>query len=118
MTGDFALKGFSSMWSFITYGLGTFLVAEGIHNYLYNAPLLLRCVLYVPGTYAAEFTFGLILTFFNACPWDYTEFEYDLMGLITLEYAPAWFMAGVYFEYIMSVMERLEEVPRWKLKQS
>ena len=36
------------------------------------------------------------------------------MGLITLEYAPLWFLAGMYFEFIMKVMLSLEEIPKWK----
>jgi len=116
--GSWTLKGDSSMWSFLTYGLGTFLGAECCYHYLVSrhVPLLVRCVIYVAMAYAWEFATGAVLSYFNACPWDYTPFDYDVMGLITLEYAPVWYLAGLYFEGIMSVMASLEEIPNWKLR--
>lgn len=115
VTGDWTLKGCSSLWSFITYGIGT-LCTELMHYHLLSrrTPLLLRCIVYVLVVYAWELSFGAILSYFDACPWDYSHFDYDVMGLVTLEYAPFWFLAGLYFEYIMSAMKSLEEVPRWK----
>ena len=116
--GSWTLKGDSSIWSFFTYGLGTFIGGECCYRYLVSrhVPLLARCVTLVAMAYAWEFATGAVLSYFNACPWDYTPFDYDVMGLITLEYAPVWFLAGLYFECIMSVMTSLEEIPKWKLK--
>ena len=116
--GSWTLKGYSSLWSILTYGLGTFLVAEYLCGYMVSRqiPLMVRCAAYVPMTYACEFTFGAVLSYFDACPWDYTPFDYDFMGLVTLEYAPLWFLAGLYMECIMSVMRSLEESPSCKRK--
>ena len=33
--GSWALKGYSSLWSILTYGLGTFLVAEYLCGYMW-----------------------------------------------------------------------------------
>ena len=46
--------------------------------------------LYVVIAFSWEFTTGLILRQFDACPWDYSHYPYNFMGLITLEYAPGW----------------------------
>ena len=120
VTGNWTLIGFSSLWSFLTYGLGTFFGLEYLHGYLTSqrVPLLFRCVIYVLMAYVWEFSFGFILSHFNACPWDYTDFDYDFMGLITLEYAPMWFLGGLYFELIMSMMTSLEQIPEWKRRAS
>ena len=116
VTGKLSLMGVSSLWSFFTYGLGTFLVAEPLHEILLSLKfnILTRCSVYVVVTFIWEFTIGAILSYFGACPWDYTNFDYDVMGLITMEYAPAWFFAGLYFEMIYSYMKSIEKVPSWK----
>ena len=119
-SGNWTLKGYSSIWSFFTYGLGAFLALEYLHSRLKSLKMhwLLRCVVYVVGTYLWEFSCGLILSYFNACPWDYTAFTYNTMGLITLEYAPLWFLGALYFEVLINIMQRLEEVPEWKRLKS
>ena len=116
VTGKWSLMGVSSIWSFLTYGFGTFYLAEYLHESLYKlkVPLLVRCCAYVCVAYAWEFSCGALLRFFDACPWDYTPFEYDFMGLITLEYAPLWFAAGLYFEFVIRKMKQLEAIPKWK----
>ena len=118
VSGNWRLMGVSSIWSFLNYGLGTFLMAEGGHNLLVSCrvPLLFRCMIYVIFTYIWEFSCGLVLDIFDARPWDYTDFDYDVMGLITMEYIPVWFFAGLYFEFIMSVMKNVAPIPRWNHK--
>ena len=116
--GSLRLMGTSSIWSFLVYGLGTFAGAELMREQMQarRVPTWARCVLYVPLVYAWEFGCGAILSYFHACPWDYSEFDYDVMGLITLEYAPLWLMGGAYFELLMSCMASLEQKPLWRRK--
>ena len=118
VSGNWRLMGTSSIWSFFVYGLGTILLAEISHNFLvpYKVHLLLRCLVYVMATYLWEFSWGMFLDLFNARPWDYSNFRYNVKGLITMEYAPLWFLAGLYFEVIISVMKTMEPVPRWSQK--
>lgn len=115
LTGDLSLKGFSSVWSFFTYGIGT-LLAERLYFFLTarGVPLPARVVVYVLLMYSLEFCFGLLLRQFGMCPWDYSNFDYNLMGLITMEYIPVWAVASLYSEFLMGVLLSLEEVPRWK----
>ena len=109
------LKGFSSLWSFFNYGLGT-LMAEAYHEFLValKVPLIIRLVIYVLLLYVWEFTAGMILRQFEACPWDYSQFDYNFMGLVTLEYAPFWLIATSYFELIYYYMKQIDERPSWK----
>lgn len=115
--GDaWSLKGSSSVWSFLIYGLGTFLLVEPLHRLLLSGvvPLPARVLLYVMTAYVWEFCCGLVLDYWDACPWDYSLFEYNLYGLVTLEYAPFWALAGLYFEMIMQFLSRVEALPAWK----
>ncbi|CAG7826444.1 unnamed protein product [Allacma fusca] len=106
---DWKLAGCSSIWSlgiFGSYGLAM----EKLSFYLRrkNVPIWIRGIMYVLMTYAWEFTSGTILTYLNACPWDYSEFSYNIGGVITLEYAPLWLMGALISERIL--IGRLEQL--------
>ena len=117
VSGNINLMGISSIWSFFVYGLGTFL-AESFYNLFisFKIPLLVRCLFYTLLIYLWEFACGLLLNQFGVKSWDYSQFTYNVMGLITMEYAPLWFFAGLYFEGVMSAMKSVESTPRWKNK--
>lgn len=116
---NLALHGFSSLWSFFMYGLGTFLLAEPAYRYAmrHHYPLPLRLLVYILVTYVWEFSCGLVLSRFGANSWDYSQFTYNIYGWITLEYAPFWALAGLVYEYIMHLMESVEELPQWKKRE-
>jgi uncharacterized membrane protein len=113
--GNPRLMGQSSLWSFLIYGLGAFFGAELLREMMIarRVPLWARCLLYLPMTYCWEFLTGAVLRLFGACPWDYSQFDYDVMGLITMEYAPLWLMGGVYFEFLMSCMTEVDRKTWW-----
>jgi uncharacterized membrane protein len=52
--------------------------------------------------YFGEYTTGILLKKFGACPWDYSKAKYNYKGVIRLDYAPAWFLAGLLFEKILN----------------
>ncbi|XP_019634975.1 PREDICTED: transmembrane protein 229A-like [Branchiostoma belcheri] len=113
-TGGLRLYGTTSLWMFISYGLcGTF-VTEKIFAELYtrrrNIPVYLRACCYVPAVYAWELLSGLLLRTFNACPWDYSDYRYHFLGLVTLEYLPLWYMLGLYqdhlFRYLLCIQKK------------
>lgn len=88
---NWKFPGVTSVWALFIYGT-SIMVVEKMYIFLKDkCSTLTRCVLYTLWTYVWEFSTGFILQQFNACPWDYSSFEYDFMGLITLEYAAAWF---------------------------
>ena len=70
------------------------LVARNVH-------WIFRGLIYTVWTYGWEFTSGIILRQFDACPWDYTPFSGDFMGVITLEYLPFWFIGSLVLEQII-----------------
>ena len=64
-----------------------------------GVPLFLRALIYTIWTFAWEFSTGYVLRLFNGCPWDYGPwFTYNIMGLITLEYAPLWYIGSILCE--------------------
>ena len=107
--------GITSVWSFFVYGFGS-LIGEVLHHYFVGkrVPLLVRCCIYVLIMYAWEFGWGVLLDCFGARNWDYTAYEYDFMGIVTLEYAPLWFFTALYFEFLNGILLKLEERPSWK----
>eukprot|EP00116_Pleurobrachia_bachei_P017993 sb/3478255/ len=72
----------------------------------YNA--LSRIVVSVCYTYLWEYGNGALLRLFGACPWDYTERKWNIHGLITFQYAPAWVFAGILHEKMMEILEGVE----------
>ncbi|MEE6521947.1 hypothetical protein FKM82_020302 [Ascaphus truei] len=100
-TFSWKLKGVSSIWAFIIYGT-SMLIMEKMFIFLQTrCNIFLRCFIYTLWTYAWEFSTGLLLKSFNACPWDYSEFPGNFMGLITLEYAVPWFCACMIAEQVV-----------------
>jgi len=99
---NWKLMGNTSIWIMPIYGISG-LVCEMIHEQCMKRgmPLLLRGVVYLIWTYFWEFTSGFILLQFDLCPWDYTHYDADFMGLITLEYAPLWFLLSLLIDQLV-----------------
>ena len=96
---NWKLPGVTSVWSFPIYGVSV-LVVEQLYLLMEprGVPLVLRGLVYTLWTYGWEFSTGLILRQFDACPWDYTPFHGDFMGLVTLEYLPLWYFGAIFLE--------------------
>ncbi|XP_065060313.1 transmembrane protein 229b-like [Rhopilema esculentum] len=95
------LHGYTSLWSFPMYGISIYMM-ENMFLHLRDWPLALRILVYVCWTYAWEFSTGVILRQFNACPWNYSDYtKYNVAGLITLDYAPLWSLATAVCEKIV-----------------
>ena len=96
------LHGCTSVWSFPIYALSS-LVVEQLYLFMNGrVPLLMRGFMYVIWIYFWEFATGLVLRQFNACPWDYRGYtHFNIMGLITLDYAPLWFLGSLLLEAVV-----------------
>ncbi|XP_069811106.1 transmembrane protein 229B-like [Dendropsophus ebraccatus] len=95
------LIGVSSIWAFFIYGTAIFVI-ERMSLYLEGScHLLCRCLLYTLWTYVWEFSTGFLLKTFHTCPWDYSHFNGNLMGLITLEYAVPWYFGCMIAERVV-----------------
>jgi len=93
---DFKLSANTSIWMFFIYGSVLFL--EPVCDMLAPYPIIIRGCVYVICIFAAEYLTGLALRRARICPWDYSGSAYNVHGVISLNYAPAWFAAGLVFE--------------------
>lgn len=98
-TRDLRLPGYTSLWSLLIYSSAIFFM-EGLSASLKQRhfPLLLRLIIYTLFIYLWEFSWGVFLRMLEACPWDYSHFKYNIIGLVTLEYAGPWAMAALLAE--------------------
>ncbi|XP_067830891.1 transmembrane protein 229B-like [Heptranchias perlo] len=98
---NWKFPGVTSVWALFIYGT-SIMVVERMYLCLKDrCPSVVRCLIYTAWTYVWEFSTGYILRQFNACPWDYSQFDYDFMGLVTLEYAVPWFCASFIVEKLV-----------------
>jgi len=95
---DYKLTANTSIWMFFIYGMAVFL--EPIIDVLVEFPFYLRGMVYVVCIYIVEYLTGKGLKKMNICPWDYSHSKYHISGVIRLDYAPVWFVAGFVFESI------------------
>lgn len=97
---DFRMIGQSSLWMFPIYGMAACI--GPVSRYLKGCSALVRGSVYTAGIFTAEFCSGTLLKRFHICPWDYSKAPLNYKGLIRLDYAPVWFITGLFFEKILS----------------
>lgn len=93
----------TSLLMFPIYGLAAFI--KPISSFLKGSSFIVRGTIYTIGIYFVEYTSGTLLKAFGICPWNYENAKYNLNGLIRLDYAPAWFTAGLLFEKLLNSTE-------------
>lgn len=98
--GEPTLSGTSSLWMFPIYGMAS--IIGPASQRLIKLPLFFRGTLYAAGIYLVEFMTGSLLRRFHACPWDYSSCRYQYKGLIRLDYAPLWFLIGLFYEKLLN----------------
>ncbi|XP_030628650.1 transmembrane protein 229B [Chanos chanos] len=98
-TSDQRLPGHTSLWALLIYSSAIYFM-EGLSAKMQQKryPLPVRLTIYTSFIYLWEFSWGFLLRLLQACPWDYSGFRYNLMGLVTLEYAAPWALASLIAE--------------------
>ena len=99
---DFKLRANTSIWMFFIYGMVVFL--EPVYLLIQPYPIVLRGVIYALCIFTGEYILGGFLKRADLCPWDYANCRYSVQGLIRLDYAPVWFVAGLIFEWVFVFM--------------
>ncbi|XP_061896014.1 transmembrane protein 229b-like [Entelurus aequoreus] len=98
---EWKFPGVTSLWTLFVYGT-CILAVERMYLYLRGqCHVLVRCLIYTLWTYMWELSTGLLLRQFHACPWDYSAFRYNFLGLITAEYALPCFCASFVVERLL-----------------
>ena len=94
-----ALAGHTYVWMTFIYGIIP-LLGLWQHDRIKPRPIWMRLLIYVAIIYAVEFTSGYLLQIFTgACPWLYTS-GWNIMGLIRLDYFPAWLVFAFMVEQV------------------
>lgn len=97
---DLSMTASTSLLMFPIYGLGAFI--KPISQFLSGNTILFRGVVYTVCIFATEYATGSILKALNICPWNYNNAKYNINGLVRLDYAPAWFTVGLFFEKLLN----------------
>ena len=95
---DFTLKGQTSLWMFPIYGSAAFLAP--IFRLLRHKSLLQRGLTYMSLIFSAEYISGKLLCKKELCPWNYSRSKWNIGKVIRLDYAPLWFLVGLFFEQL------------------
>ncbi|MBU5307633.1 putative ABC transporter permease [Clostridioides mangenotii] len=95
---DYKMTATTSIWMFFIYGMVVFF--EPVCDLLAGLPIIIRGGVYVLCIFGIEYLTGGFLRRLGTCPWDYTGSRFSINGLIRLDYAPAWFLAGIIFETV------------------
>ncbi len=90
----------TSIWMFPIYGMAVFL--KPIYKKMQNKSALLRGGVYTFCIFMTEFLTGKLLKKYGACPWDYSKAKLNYKGVIRLDYAPAWFLVGLFYEKLLN----------------
>ncbi|XP_051941555.1 LOW QUALITY PROTEIN: transmembrane protein 229b [Hippocampus zosterae] len=98
---NWKLPGVTSLWAMFLYGTCILAIERMYLRLRDRINVVLRCIVYTLWTYAWELSMGLLLRRFKACPWDYSKFRYNFMGLVTAEYALPWFFAAFLVERLV-----------------
>ncbi len=97
---DFRFIGHTSLWMFPIYGLAAFI--KPVYRLIRKLPAFFRGSIYSLGIFACEYTSGMLLKKHHLCPWDYSHSPVNINGVIRLDYAPFWMLAGLLFERIVT----------------
>ena len=95
---NYRLTSNTSLWMFFIYGMVVFL--EPFFIFLSPFNFILRGAVYAGLIFLGEFITGTVLKRADICPWDYSQARYHVRGLIRVDYAPAWAVAGLFFEQV------------------
>lgn len=103
---DFTLKGNTSLWMFPIYGSAAFLTP--LFKALKEKSLLRRGLTYMSLIFGAEYISGSLLKKKDLCPWDYGHSKWNIDRVIRLDFAPFWFVAGLFFEQLLTPHKKVK----------
>lgn len=109
LAGDGALTAKTYLWMFPIYGLAG-LAMPLFLAFRRHCPLWQRAGFYVLAIFTVEFVTGWLLQMITgACPWDYGDSFFSVMGFIRLDYAPLWAILGLFFEEVCAFLAKKGE---------
>jgi uncharacterized membrane protein len=108
VSGDLALEAYTSLWMFFIYGSAVFL--EPLHDIIRSWNVIIRGIIWVVIIWGIEYSTGkVLLALLHVYPWRYFG-KFAIEGIVRLDYAPAWFLAGLLFERMHATLDRIKIV--------
>ena len=104
----------TSIWMFPIYGAASLLTP--ICKILKNTNAFIRGGIYTILIFLTEFFTGSLLKKFQACPWDYSKSKLNVKGVIRLDYAPLWFLMGLFYERVLVKQCNINTTPEQQVK--
>lgn len=98
---DLRLTGSTSLWMFPIYGCACLLAPFKRLFAKMHLSRPVRGLFYMSLIFSAEYLSGRLLWKHDLCPWDYVKSRFHIHRIIRLDYAPWWFLAGLFFEKIL-----------------
>lgn len=95
-SGNLNLIGHTSVWMFFVYGMAAF-VLEPVHRLIHDCNWFVRGCIWAALIFAIEFTSGMLFRLIGIQAWYYGG-TFSVLGVIRLDYTPAWFAVGLIFE--------------------
>ncbi len=96
---ELQLFGKTSLWMFPIYGMAAFL--KPVCRLVKGFPAGIRALCYSIFIFLGEYLSGSLLKKYQICPWDYSNARTNIKGVIRLDYAPFWMIAGLIFENLL-----------------
>ena len=93
------MMGKTSLLMFPVYGLAALI--RPAYRKLKDFPVMVRGIFYSCGIFFVEFLIGSFFQKLHICPWDYSHVPLQYKGVIRLDYAPLWFLTGLFFEWLL-----------------
>ena len=90
----------TSVWMFPIYGLAVLILP--VSRRLTHRPFYYRGIVYMILIFSIEFLAGGLLNMIHACPWNYSNAPFNIMGVIRPDYAPLWFLMGLIYEKVLN----------------
>lgn len=95
---DLRLTGNTSLWMFPIYGSACLLAPfKRLFEHL-NISRPGRGLFYMAMIFTVEYLSGRLLWKHDLCPWDYGKSRFHIHRIIRLDYAPWWFLAGLFLK--------------------
>lgn len=94
------LMGQTSLWMFPIYGSAAFF--KPLFMFLKRFCVPVRGTVYALSIFGAEYICGHLLEKRSLCPWNYNRHHWHINGLIRVDFFPFWFLAGLFFEKILT----------------
>lgn len=97
---ELSLEGHTSLWMFPIYGSAALLAP--LFKILKNVNVFIRGIVYMASIFTGEYLSGRLLSAGRICPWNYCRHKFHINSVIRLDFAPNWFIAGLFYEWLLT----------------